>query len=186
MDDKKWIENIVRFRFVSWLFAVILVFIGIKLASLVNSFVYVGTKLDPSSTYFVTVAIVFGGYSLWSTSIAVNIVGKVIKELFRAIVRTVFRSRKLDNEDIKTVSSQIFNEDMQLEVLSNIRGGSKSFVRSGLMLGILLGCIHIFSVTPSPGLKGFVVYAAYGLMWGYIWYRIAWLGFVPLPSPDEE
>ncbi len=62
MDDKKWIENIDRFKFVSWLFAVILVFIGIKLASLVNSFVYIGTKLDPISTHFVTVAIVFWGY----------------------------------------------------------------------------------------------------------------------------
>lgn len=185
MDDRKWIENVTKYRFVSWLLVVVILGAGVKVAASINYLAYGDQNIDPSSTYWFTLIIFFGGYSLWSSSIAANVVAKVLLSFFKALLKKLIRTRKLDDNDVKSVSKEVFSDENQNKILSDIRKGTRHFVSSGLLFGFILGLVHIISVEPSLGLQGLAIYVAYGLSWGWLWYKIAWYGFIPLPSGEE-
>lgn len=185
MDDQKWIENISNYRFVSWLIVVVILGCGVKIASSVNLLAYGEHNTDPNSTYWFTFIIFFGGYSLWSSSIAVNVGAKMFSSFFKALFKRLIGTRKLDDNDVKSVGEEIFSEENQRKMLSDMRKGTRNFLRSGLLFGFVLGLIHTITIKPSLGFQGVVIFVSYGLCWGYLWYKLAWYGFVPLPSGEE-
>ena len=185
MDDKKWIENIEKYRVLSWLIVVLILGCSVKIASGINYLSYGSEEIDPRSTYWFTFIIFFGGYSLWASSIAANVVAGVFSSFFKALFKKLIRTKKLDDNDVKSLGEEVFNEENQRKMLADIRKGTKNFVRSGLLFGFILGLTHAFSVEPSLGIQGVGIYVAYGLSWGYLWYKLAWYGLVPLPSGEE-
>lgn len=185
MEDKQWIENIAKYRLISWLLVIALLGVGLKIASVINGLAYGEHGADPSSTYWLTIAIYFAGYSLWGSAIATNVASKVFTAFIKALFRKLFKNRKLDDNDIKEVSDQVFNEETQMKMLAGMRKATRNFLRAGFMFGFILGLIHYFTVEPSLGVKGFGLFLGYGLAWGYLWYQLAWHGLIPLPSGEE-
>lgn len=185
MDDKKWIERVERHRFLSWMLIIVIHLLGFKVAAVVNSLVYGGQDIDPGSTYWFTFIIFFVGYSLWSSSIAVNVTSKIVASLFRNMFKKLVRNRKLNDNDIKEASEQFISEEYQAKMLSDIRKGTRNFIRSGLSIGLFLGVVHAMFVQPSLGMMSVVIFSSYGMAWGYLWYKLAWYGFIPLPAGEE-
>ena len=185
MDDKKWIENIAKYRVLSWIIVIVLLGCSLKIASAINLLLYGEANINPWSTHWLTLAIYFGGYSLWSSTVAANVAGKIFIELIKRLFKRLIRTKKLDNEDVEGVGKELLNEETQNKLLSDIRKGSKSFVKAGLFFGFILGLKHIITIEPSLGFKGLAIFMAYGFSWGYLWYKLAWIGFVPLPSGEE-
>ena len=50
MNNDQWLQNIARFRLLSWLIALGLLVAGFQLASLVNEVVYPSAQINPEIT----------------------------------------------------------------------------------------------------------------------------------------
>ena len=117
MDDKKWIEAVEKNRLLSWLLVIAILGCSVFVASSMNLLAYGEGVADPSSTYWFTFIIFAAGYSFWSSSIAANVGAKVVSSFFKALLGRLIKTRKLDDDDVKSISEEVFSEDNQSNCL---------------------------------------------------------------------
>ena len=122
------------------------------------------------------------GYSWWSAHIASVVLPKILGALLKFLLKAIFFKVRRKTSP----NNEVLSEAAQDKIIADMRRGTKTFATAGFLMGILLGVMHLIFIDPPPNWAGFFILVAYGYGWGYLWYRMSWLGLVPLPPEQVE
>lgn len=151
--------------YVSWIFVLIIAYIGIQMGPIAKELVYQGFKLDLKFIQWIPLWVLCLGYSFWSASLKAIVFKSFIYPFFRIVVDVIRNKSEDTNEDSE---GKFFNDKDETIMLAKVRKATRSFIWSGVYSGFFFGIIEKFFVDPGLGPIGFFIYLFYGVIWGLL------------------